>query len=197
VIVGKDASFYKKERSPVPHEMTDNTSLQQTLTIKLLSQASETFFFLNLSLNNSHQANIIKMHLTNAFTTFLTLLLTSYTTLASAGCYVTGDFITAEATGIQVGRACHGYGDPRVAGAFQGVFGPLQKKTWCANTPGGTHVDMEITNLSTTLSYNLDDDVCQTEMMVNVYNCNQGGWHDAGGWKYRYVFEIEWLLGFY
>ncbi|EPE34837.1 hypothetical protein GLAREA_10532 [Glarea lozoyensis ATCC 20868] len=125
------------------------------------------------------------MYLSNVFTTFLTILLTSYTNPAHAGCYVTGDFISAEETGIQVGRACHGYGNPRVAGAFQGVFAPLQKKSSCVNVSGGQHVDMEITNLSTTTSLNLDDDVCQAEMMVNVYNCNQGGWHDAGGWKYR------------
>ncbi|EHK96731.1 hypothetical protein M7I_7534 [Glarea lozoyensis 74030] len=56
------------------------------------------------------------MYLSNVFTTFLTILLTSYTNPAHAGCYVTGDFISAEETGIQVGRACHGYGNPRVAG---------------------------------------------------------------------------------
>ncbi|KAJ3526038.1 hypothetical protein NM208_g11374 [Fusarium decemcellulare] len=122
-------------------------------------------------------------------TTILASLVVLGTTMvenvsAQYHCYSVGHTMNPNDLRYHTKRACRGYNGNK--GAFQGTFGPNEKKTACVNWGSG-HIDMELQNLNPSNSFDLKDEDCESEFDRLINRCGRYGGrvHQPTGWFFR------------
>ncbi|KAK4175878.1 hypothetical protein QBC36DRAFT_311641 [Triangularia setosa] len=81
-----------------------------------------------------------------------------------------------------IGRACRGYDGKK--GALQGVFPANGIKGFCYQKTN-IRYGIQIQNLNTRQSFNLDDNHCAEGLQAIVNACQRGGSQTIAGWEYQ------------
>ncbi|KAI9051866.1 hypothetical protein LZ554_004123 [Drepanopeziza brunnea f. sp. 'monogermtubi'] len=106
--------------------------------------------------------------------------LTSLFSLASAGCYGSGDSWpnTEQARGF-VYDACHKSG-----GMFTGYYQARQLKSMCPQS-GRLGLLFIVENLNQGAGFDLGDTDCEVQLNKLIFECSRGGDSVVAGWHFR------------
>lgn len=109
-------------------------------------------------------------------------------------CYDSGHIARIKDLEHHSERACQGYDDDNGVhrqGAFQGFYGPNERKTACVNV-GNNRINMEVQNLNTKQGFDIDDVDCVAEFWDIPAKCwvieeedSRGGVAVESGWYFR------------